>query len=443
MAEGGVDLVFNLSASTDFLGKSQRRQSLVEQQSLRLGCAYAMACAGSGESSSDAVYGGCPVIAVEGRTVAVGKLFSGEPQIVVADVDVAAARHRRRSTSSVYCSHPVPGARRQLVTLAAKLPEATPSLVSRSPFLDEYGEDRWWRKLLDIQAAGLSRRMASAHVRKLVVGVSGGADSALALLGAAAALDRMGKAHEDLVAVVMPGFGSTDDSQRRAIELAKAVGATVRVVDIRESCRCHLSDIGHAPEVHDIAYENVQARERTQVLMDIANMYGALVVGTGDLSEIALGWNTYNGDHMSMYQLNASIPKTTRCGSSLRNPRCRSVRCLPALPPHPSRRNSCRTPPPTTARRGWARTHFTTSSFSTTLLTARLRTSFSRSPASRFKISTPTRPSFVRTRPSCIVSAPRSTSATASRTARRSRSRSRPAPTGACRATCPDAGRMG
>ena len=298
-----------------FLGKSQRRQSLVEQQSLRLGCAYAMACAGSGESSSDAVYGGCPVIAVEGRTVAVGKLFSGEPQIVVADVDVAAARHRRRSTSSVYCSHPVPGVRRQLVALAAKLPEATPSLVSRSPFLDEYGEDRWWRKLLDIQAAGLSRRMASVHVRKLVVGVSGGADSALALLGAAAALDRMGKAREDLVAVVMPGFGSTDDSQRRAIELAKAVGATVRVVDIRESCRCHLSDIGHAPEVHDIAYENVQARERTQVLMDIANMYGALVVGTGDLSEIALGWNTYNGDHMSMYQLNASIPKTMVLGA--------------------------------------------------------------------------------------------------------------------------------
>ncbi len=315
MAEGGVDVVFNLSASTDFLGKSQRRKSLVEQQSLRLGCAYAMACAGSGESSSDAVYGGCPVIAVEGRTVAVGKLFSGEPQIVVADVDVAAARHRRRSTSSVYCSHPVPGVRRQLVALAAKLPEATPSLVSRSPFLDEYGEDRWWRKLLDIQAAGLSRRMASAHVGKLVVGVSGGADSALALLGAAAALDRMGKAREDLVAVVMPGFGSTDDSQRRAIELAKAVGATVRVVDIRESCRCHLSDIGHAPEVHDIAYENVQARERTQVLMDIANMYGALVVGTGDLSEIALGWNTYNGDHMSMYQLNASIPKTMVLGA--------------------------------------------------------------------------------------------------------------------------------
>jgi NAD+ synthase (glutamine-hydrolysing) len=310
MAEGGVDVVFNLSASTDFLGKSLRRQSLVEQQSLRLGCAYAMACAGSGESSSDAVYGGCPVIAVEGRTVAAGKLFSGAPQIVAADVDVAAARHRRRSTSSVYCSHPIPGVRRQLVTLAVQLPAATPSVVSRSPFLDEYGEDRWWRKLLDIQATGLSRRMASAAIGRLVVGVSGGADSALALLGASAALDRLGLERDNLLAVVMPGFGSTKTTQDRAVALAEAVGASVRVVDIRESCRKHLSDIGHVKGVHDIAYENAQARERTQVLMDIANMERALVVGTGDLSEIALGWNTYNGDHMSMYQINASVPKT-------------------------------------------------------------------------------------------------------------------------------------
>ena len=310
MAEGGVDVVFNLSASTDFLGKSQRRQSLVEQQSLRLGCAYAMACAGSGESSSDAVYGGCPVIAVEGRTVAAGKLFNGAPQIVVTDVDVAAARHRRRSTSSVYCSHPVPGVRRQLVALAANLPSATPSTVSRSPFLDEYGEDRWWRKLLDIQAAGLARRMASAAIGRLVVGVSGGADSALALLGASAALDRLGLERDNLLAVVMPGFGSTKATQDRAVALAEVVGASVRVVDIRESCRKHLSDIGHVKGIHDIVYENAQARERTQVLMDLANMERALVVGTGDLSEIALGWNTYNGDHMSMYQINASVPKT-------------------------------------------------------------------------------------------------------------------------------------
>ena len=310
MAEGGVDIVFNLSASTDFLGKSQRRRSLVEQQSLRLGCMYAMACAGTGESSSDAVYGGESLVAADGIIVAEGKLFHDAPQIVAATVDLAALRHRRRSTSSVYCPHFAIGIQRQQTSITADLPEATPSAISRSPFLDQYGEGRWWRKLLDIQAAGLARRMSCASIGKLVVGVSGGADSALALLGAAAALDKLGKGRENLIAVVMPGFGSSDDSQERAIALAKAVGAAVRVVDIRESCLRHLADIGHPPNIHDIGYENAQARERTQILMDIANMERALVVGTGDLSEIALGWNTYNGDHMSMYQINASVPKT-------------------------------------------------------------------------------------------------------------------------------------
>ena len=310
MAEMGVDVVFNLSASTDFLGKSQKRRSLVEQQSLRLGCAYAMACAGTGESSSDAVFGGGSLIAVEGRTVAEAKLFGNAPQIAEATVDMTALRHRRRSSSSVYCAHSVPGVQRQLISVQANPPEATPSAVSRSPFLDEYGEERWWQKLFDVQAAGLARRMTSAAIGRLVVGVSGGADSALALLGAATALDRIGLARKNLLAVVMPGFGSTDDSQKRAAALAKGVGATVRVVDICESCNRHLADIGHVKDVHDIAYENAQARERTQVLMDIANMERALVVGTGDLSEIALGWNTYNGDHMSMYQINASVPKT-------------------------------------------------------------------------------------------------------------------------------------
>ena len=310
MAQGGVDIVFNLSASTDFLGKSRRRSALVEQQSLRLGCVYAMACAGTGESSSDAVYGGESLVAAEGKTVAKGKLFGDAPQIVAATVDLSSLRHRRRSTSSVYCPHFAIGAQRQLTSITADLPTASPSAISRSPFLDEYGEGRWWRKLLDIQAAGLARRMSCASIGRLVIGVSGGADSALALLGAATALDKFGAGRENLIAVVMPGFGSTNDSQNRAVALAKAVGASARVVDIRESCLRHLADIGHPPDVHDIGYENAQARERTQILMDIANMERALVVGTGDLSEIALGWNTYNGDHMSMYQINASVPKT-------------------------------------------------------------------------------------------------------------------------------------
>ena len=310
MAAKGIDLVFNLSASTDFLGKSNKRKSLVEQQSLRLGCAYAMACAGTGESSSDAVFGGGSLIASEGKTVAEAELFGGPPQVVSAAVDLAAMRHRRRSTSSVYSVTTATGVPMEIVSIQADLPDCAPESVSRSPFLDEFGEERWWKKLLDIQSAGLARRMRSATAGKLVIGVSGGADSALALLGAAAALDRLGIMRENLIAVVMPGFGSTKASQKRAAELAAAVGASVRVVDIKESCRRHLEDIGHVKNVHDIAYENAQARERTQVLMDIANMERALVVGTGDLSEIALGWNTYNGDHMSMYQINSSVPKT-------------------------------------------------------------------------------------------------------------------------------------
>jgi len=203
----------------------------------------------------------------------------------------------------------------EIVTIDAKLPEAEPDSVSRTPFVDEFGEPNWHRDILAIQAAALARRMESAHSKKLVVGVSGGADSALALLGAAAAIDRLSLPRENLIVVVMPGFGSTGHTQSTAAELGRAVGATCRVVDICEACRRHLADIGHDEATHDIAYENVQARMRTMVLMDIANMERALVVGTGDLSEIALGWNTYNGDHMSMYQLNCSVPKTMVLGA--------------------------------------------------------------------------------------------------------------------------------
>lgn len=310
-AASGVDVVFNLSASTDYLGKSARRREMVRQQSQRLGCAYAMACAGIGESSSDAVFGGDSMIAVGGRIAADRGLFAVEPSVVDAVVDVDALRYRRRSATSMAAAEPVA----EIVAIDAKLPEAEPSEISRSPFLDEFGEPDWHRGILAIQAAALARRMESAHSEKLVVGVSGGADSALALLGAAAALDRLKLPRANLVAIVMPGFGSTGHTQSTAAELGRAVGATCRVVDICESCKRHLADIGHDEATHDIAYENVQARMRTMVLMDVANMERALVVGTGDLSEIALGWNTYNGDHMSMYQLNCSVPKTMVLGA--------------------------------------------------------------------------------------------------------------------------------
>ena len=227
-AASGVDVVFNLSASTDYLGKSARRREMVRQQSQRLGCAYAMACAGIGESSSDAVFGGDSMIATAGRIAADSGLFAGEPSVVDAVVDIDALRYRRRSATSMASAEPVA----EIVAIDAKLPEAEPSEISRSPFLDEFGEPDWHRGILAIQAAALARRMDRAHSEKLVVGVSGGADSALALLGAAAALDRLKLPRTNLVAIVMPGFGSTGHTQSTAAELGRAVGATCRVVDI-------------------------------------------------------------------------------------------------------------------------------------------------------------------------------------------------------------------
>ncbi len=222
--------------------------------------------------------------------------------LLTADIDVEAIRYRRRSGSSVRRGNDV-----RNVTIASKVPGCKPSHVDPSPFMTAYGETGWVEKMLTIQAVALARRMAAASARKLVIGVSGGADSALALVAAKRAAARCDGA---VIAVVMPGLASSEKTQRRAVALAKALGAEVRVIDICEACRRHLRDIGHDETVHDIVFENMQARERTQVLMDLANQEGALVVGTGDLSEIALGWNTYNGDHMSMYQVNASVPKT-------------------------------------------------------------------------------------------------------------------------------------
>ena len=314
MATAGVDVVFNLSASTDFLGKAARRSEMARQQSARLGCVYAMACAGTGESCSDAVFGGASLVAANGRILAELPRFHGESRTVTAVVDLAALRYRRLGDSS---DGEVRGTARppEVVRFPLAVPTAEPSAVSRTPFEDVYGEDDWPHGILAIQSVALSRRMCSAHAKKLVIGVSGGADSALALMGAVAALRRLALPATNLIAIVMPGFGSTERTQTAAVRLSEAVGATVRVIDIQAACRRHLADIGHAEDVHDIAYENVQARERTQVLMDVANMEGALVVGTGDLSEIALGWNTYNGDHMSMYQINASVPKTMVLGA--------------------------------------------------------------------------------------------------------------------------------
>ena len=305
MSALGVDVVFNPSASTDYLGKAAIRRDVVRGQSLRLGCAYAMACAGFGESGADAIFGGDSLIADCGKVVAESEAFSSNTQIIETTIDVESNRFRRRAHASVSWTNQNVA----IIRATADFPEADPERVSPSPFLDEFGEKGWHRKVLDIQSAALMRRMESAKTDKLVVGVSGGADSSLALIGATKALGRSGLPAENLMAVVMPGFGSSEKTQHAAKLLAGALHATCRVIDIRDACQRHLADLGHPEHIHDTAYENAQARERTQILMDIANMENALVVGTGDLTEIALGWNTYNGDHMSMYQINASLPK--------------------------------------------------------------------------------------------------------------------------------------
>ena len=368
LASAGLDCVFNLSASTEFLGKAAHRELRVQSQSAALRCVYALASAGVGESSSDAVFGGQSLIAADGQLLKKGRLFEKGSEIVAATVDFAALAYRRRSETSLNETGgtglgAVPmrlircdgledaadltrrhgGTENEGVAVGAiamgtdpveivgtgpmelgtgpqnesenrKGSEFFGCFVDPHPFLTEFGEAGWVEKMLMIQSVALARRLAAAHAKKLVIGVSGGADSALALLAAARAVARVNggavPTGAELIAVVMPGFASSDATQRRAVALARAVGATVRVVDICAACRQHLKDIGHDERTHDLAFENVQARERTQVLMDIANMEGALVVGTGDLSEIALGWNTYNGDHMSMYQVNASVPKT-------------------------------------------------------------------------------------------------------------------------------------
>ena len=369
LAGAGLDCVFNLSASTEFLGKGAQRQLRVVSQSAVLRCVYALASAGVGESSSDAVFGGQALIAADGKLLKVGNLFSRRPEIVSTEIDFEALAYRRRSETSLnettlagLGSVParfVPCEAGDLgleegCHRSGRAPD-TESVgtgpeggwVDAHPFLTEFGEDGWVEKMLAIQSVALERRMKAARSKRLVIGVSGGADSALALLAAARAVARanqnfkekalstnqhesarigespsalqtadlgttadFGTVEKGVLAVVMPAFASSEATQSRAIRLAQAVGAEVRVIDIRAACRQHLHDIGHDEATHDLAYENVQARERTQILMDIANMEGGLVVGTGDLSEIALGWNTYNGDHMSMYQVNASVPKT-------------------------------------------------------------------------------------------------------------------------------------
>ena len=310
MASNGANLLFNLSASNELIGKHEYREELVRTQSARCMAAYVYSSAGVGESTTDTVYGGHALIAEYGATLAENERFSLENSLITADIDLERLCWLRINESS-YSD----GRRKKirLITLE-KLPqiselhrEVTPAPFVPSQYADK---ERRCEEIVHIQAHGLIKRMNHAHIQKALIGISGGLDSTLALLSTHKAFEMMGWESKDIIAVTMPGFGTTTRTKSNAVKLCEALGVTLREINIAELSLKEFEAIAHDPEELSVTYENVQARARTSILMNMANKEGGLVIGTGDLSEIALGWSTYNGDHMSMYALNSGIPKT-------------------------------------------------------------------------------------------------------------------------------------
>ena len=307
-AREGATVIVNCSASDETIGKAAYRKSLIEGQSARLMAAYIYANAGEGESTTDLVFGGHNIISENGTTLAEGERFKNG--VVYAQIDVKRLISERRKNTTFKAAR-----ERYLARVPFRL-ELTETKLTRKfpsrPFVPDAKEerDRRCEEILTIQAMGLKKRLAHTHARSAVVGISGGLDSTLAILVTARAFDMLGMDRSQIIAVTMPCFGTTDRTYNNACQMALKLGAQLREVRIADSVESHFRDIGHDIEDHSVTYENSQARERTQVLMDISNQTGGLVVGTGDMSELALGWATYNGDHMSMYGVNASVPKT-------------------------------------------------------------------------------------------------------------------------------------
>ena len=307
LAEAGATVILNLSASDEVVGKADYRRQLVCGQSARLLCGYIYANAGEGESTTDLVFTGHDLVAENGALLAERRYATG---LTVSELDVDRLEHERRRMTT-FRSAP----EGDYLTIPFALEPATTTLtrhISPLPFIPEDAGERRERcdEIILLSALGLKKRMEHSHAKTAVVGLSGGLDSTLAILIASVAMHLMDRPNSDIIAVTMPCFGTTDRTRDNAVELAERLGATLKRIDIGEAVKVHFRDIGQSMEDHSVTFENGQARERTQVLMDVANQNGGLVVGTGDLSELALGWATYNGDHMSMYGVNASIPKT-------------------------------------------------------------------------------------------------------------------------------------
>ncbi len=313
LALAGANVIVNLSASDALVGKRDYRRNLVMNQSARCMAAYVYASAGVHESTTDMVFSGHLMIAENGSMLAESKPFSRETEIVYADVDVERLNMQRLSEGSFQDFDS-----RAIIARAATLDclrgcdMLQYRYVSPTPFVPGNTEtrDTSCTEIFNIQCAGLAKRLEATRSKRAVIGLSGGLDSTLALLVVAETFELLNRPAGEILALTMHGFGTTNRTRNNAVELAKLLGVELRTVDIQKACLQHFADIGHDPQKLDVTYENVQARERTQILMDIANSEGGIVIGTGDLSEIALGWSTYNADHMSMYAVNCDIPKT-------------------------------------------------------------------------------------------------------------------------------------
>ena len=312
LALDGAKVIFNLSASPEAVGKHTYLRQLVVQQSARTLSAYVYTSAGFGESSSDLVFAGKAFIAESGHLMAETDRFSFDEKLIVADVDIELLEFQRQRNTSFRVNES--GSENTVIEMEIPDPMQSTSLdrtINPLPFLPTAEEEAvYFEEMFEIQSHGLAKRLRHTNMKRVIIGISGGLDSTLALLGLVRTFDKLGLDRKGIYGVTMPGFGTTDRTYNNAVELMQLLGISSLEIPIREACLLHFRDIDVDPSDHSATYENAQARERTQILMDLANKLGGLVIGTGDLSELALGWATYNGDQMSMYSINGSIPKT-------------------------------------------------------------------------------------------------------------------------------------
>ena len=311
LALSGADIIFNLSASDELIGKHDYLKGLLAQQSARMISGYVYSGCGFGESTQDVVYGGNAIAYENGQLLAESERFALDSQLIITQIDVEKIRNERR-TNSTYINAQR-GHDSRIVNAHTVMPRDFELIrdVDPHPFIPKTDDmEKSCDEIFSIQVAGLAKRLVHTGCKTIVVGISGGLDSTLALLVCVRTFDKLQLSRKGIVGVTMPGFGTTDRTYNNAVNLMKSLGITLREISIADAVKQHFNDIGHDINVHDVTYENSQARERTQILMDLSNQLGALVIGTGDLSELALGWATYNGDHMSMYGVNAGVPKT-------------------------------------------------------------------------------------------------------------------------------------